>query len=364
MDQYCDRLVIGGGIFGSAIATALKKQNPSEKVFILEKEDRIGKRATYNNQARVHNGYHYPRSITTALRSHVNYSRFIEEYRGAIFDDFEAYYAIAGLNSKVTAGQFQAFCGQIKSPLRPAPARIRDLFNPKLIEDVFGVEEVVFDANRLASIIIDRMESVGVEVFYRTEVLSVERVDGGMRVSFARDSQKFSLIAPRVYNVTYSGLNRILRDSNLPLIPLKYEMAEMCLVELPPELARLGITVMCGPFFSIMPFPSRALHTVSHVRYTPHYEWQDPTSRDFVPQVSTSNFPVMEKDIERYLPSASKMKYRDSLFEVKVLLPKNEVNDGRPILLAKDWGIPGLTCVLGGKIDNIYDILEAMDLPA
>ena len=31
----------------------------------------------------------------------------------------------------------------------------------------------------------------------------------------------------------------------------------MALVEAPPELDGLGVTVMDGPFFSMMPFPSR-----------------------------------------------------------------------------------------------------------
>ena len=30
---------------------------------------------------------------------------------------------------------------------------------------------------------------------------------------------------------------------------------------------------MCGPFFSLMPFPAAGLQTLSHVRYTPHFAW-------------------------------------------------------------------------------------------
>ncbi len=49
----------------------------------------------------------------------------------------------------------------------------------------------------------------------------------------------------------------------------------MALMKMPPALNELGITVMDGPFFSLMPFPARSLHTLSHVRYTPHFSWQD-----------------------------------------------------------------------------------------
>ena len=83
------------------------------------------------------------------------------------------------------------------------------------------------------------------------------------------------LRAGRVFNCTYSQLNALLYRSGLPAVPLKHELAEMALVDVPPQLKSLGITVMDGAFFSCMPFPPRGLHTLSHVRYTPHGHWYD-----------------------------------------------------------------------------------------
>jgi hypothetical protein len=39
----------------------------------------------------------------------------------------------------------------------------------------------------------------------------------------------------------------------------------------------------------------------------------------------------------------------------------NESNDARPILFEKHAHLPGSYSVLGGKIDNIYDVLEKLD---
>ncbi|MBD3843073.1 MAG: D amino acid oxidase (DAO) family protein, partial [Campylobacterales bacterium] len=52
---------------------------------------------------------------------------------------------------------------------------------------------------------------------------------------------------------------------------------------------------------------------------------------------------------------------KDSLFEVKTVLVKNETDDGRPILFEEYPSLPGFYSVLGGKIDNIYDVLERLD---
>jgi len=69
----------------------------------------------------------------------------------------------------------------------------------------------------------------------------------------------------------------------------------------------------------------------------------------------------MLRDVRRYIPSISMAEYVDSLFEVKTVLIKNEGDDGRPILFEKHQEMPNCYSVLGGKIDNIYDILEKID---
>ncbi|MFN9916872.1 MAG: hypothetical protein ACK53L_30060, partial [Pirellulaceae bacterium] len=55
----------------------------------------------------------------------------------------------------------------------------------------------------------------------------------------------------------------------------------------------------------------------------------------------------------------------ESMYELKKVISKNEVDDGRPILFREDPEIRGMYSILGGKLDNIYDILERIEnLPA
>ena len=139
----------------------------------------------------------------------------------------------------------------------------------------------------------------------------------------------------------------------------------MALMQAPPALQGLGITVMDGPFFSMMPFPARGLHTLSHVRYTPHLHWQDKQGIDPYKRLNdydrATRVDRMVRDVGRYLPAVLDAKYVESLFEVKTVLVKNEGDDGRPILFEKHLELPGCYSVLGGKIDNIYDVLEKLD---
>ena len=69
----------------------------------------------------------------------------------------------------------------------------------------------------------------------------------------------------------------------------------------------------------------------------------------------------MLKDAIRYIPALRRTEYIRSLYEVKTVLTSNEGNDGRPVLLRRDYGMPGLWIVMGGKIDNIYDVFHALE---
>src|SRR5215468_5245320 len=98
-----DVLVVGGGFYGARLALMLRARG--QRVLLVEREPMLLGRASLRNQARVHNGYHYPRSILTSLRSRMNYARFLEEYAECVDRSFPHYYAIGRGMSKITASQ-------------------------------------------------------------------------------------------------------------------------------------------------------------------------------------------------------------------------------------------------------------------
>ncbi len=352
-------VVIGAGFYGASIA--LDRRLRGHRVTLLDEAAELCGKASYGNQARVHQGYHYPRNIQTGLSCVANFPRFVDRYREAIVDGFEKLYAIARRNSQVTASQFESFCKSVGAPVRPAPAAARRLFEHDLIEDVFEVQEVVFDAVLLRRRLERDLAESGVSPLLRTKVTRLgPSADGRLSVVTTATTP---LIADQVFICTYSRINTILRDSGLPPVPMKHEVAEVALVRPCPEMVGRGVTVMDGPFFSTIPFPAEGLHSFTHVRYTPHEAWFDEADRrdpyaHLAANPPVSRFPLMARDATRYMPCLQKTQYVRSLFETKTVLIENEANDGRPILFRPDHGLPGVTLVLGGKIDNIDDILK------
>ncbi|MBI5742115.1 MAG: FAD-dependent oxidoreductase [Nitrospirae bacterium] len=355
-----DAVIIGGGFYGCCIALVIR--NFCDKILVVEKETDLLLRASAINQARVHTGYHYPRSLVTAIRSFKNFPKFMLDFKGCIYDEFEKIYAIARKGSKINAYQFFELYKRIGAPIKTASGRMRKLFNMDNIEEVFSVHEVAFDAVKLRNILKQRLEKAGITVWYSKEVDRAEQTENGEVVLYLTNDG-IRLRAGKVFNCTYSLINKLLLNSGLPLLPLKHEVTEMPLLKMPEELRYAGITIMDGPFFSLMPYPSLNMHSFHHVRYTPHYNWHDMDS--FIDGHAhlkgiklKSHFQFMVRDAERYLPLVKEVQYVDSLYEVKTVLIKNEIDDGRPILFRKDYGIKNFSIVMGGKIDNIYDVLE------
>ena len=202
MGQNFDAVVMGGGFYGVAIAGYLARRRGLRRVALLESGHGLCTRASYANQARVHNGYHYPRSFTTAYRSRVNFPGFLAAWPDAVVRDFTAIYAIARQNSRTTAYQFTRFCRDIGAPIHPAPREILQLFDAHLVENAYVVEECAFDANRLAAWATRSLAEAGVEVRLGTRATSIHRAGGGLQVACRGDRGDELLACGLAFNCT------------------------------------------------------------------------------------------------------------------------------------------------------------------
>lgn len=71
-------------------------------------------------------------------------------------------------------------------------------------------------------------------------------------------------------NATYASTNQISRMLGYEPFKIKYELCEIILCNVNEKLKNVGITVMDGPFFSIMPFGKTGYHSLTAVTFTPH----------------------------------------------------------------------------------------------
>ncbi|MCL6285274.1 FAD-binding oxidoreductase [Ruegeria sp. 2012CJ41-6] len=355
-------VVIGGGFYGCCLALFLR--SISEDVVLIESETELLTRSSRVNQARVHSGYHYPRSFVTAAKSAFLQRRFVTDFPNAIIDDFDMLYAVSRRRSKVSGQRFLRMFQDMGAPIREARRERAALFEPDMVEAVFECREFAFDYRQLRDLLSSRLRQFNVDVRLGQTVTEI-RQDPARDVAEAQLSDGSTIRAKWVFNITYAQINGLLKQSGLPLAPLKHEFAEIALVKPPEAFDGLAVTVMDGPFFSLMPYPAENLYSLTHVRYTPHTSWTDETTEESAYQVGArlpqdSRYLHMVLDAARYMPSIAEAQWQRSIFDVKSVLIKNEHDDGRPILFHRSHPDSRVISVLGGKLDNIYDLYDCL----
>lgn len=362
-----DFIIIGAGFYGCSVAIHLAESKPHASILIIDAESAALDRASKNNQARVHNGYHYPRSFRTGYRSAFHYPSFIKDYSSSIFDGFEHYYALASSGSKVSPKQFEHFCSQIGTPLSKIETSKQSIFERRRVSAVYLVDEKMFNVIILREHLANRISSLGIQTrFGETALSASENLEGQWNLITEHESNRNEYKSKFLINCTYSGIESIAGLQLDQSVRVKYENTEMALVDLPESLSNKGFTVMDGDFFSCVPYPSTSHHSLSHVKYTPHYSWSLPEMPSDLKKSNesferSSNFDRMRRDSSRFIPDLAECRFVKSIRETKVVPKYSEVDDARPILF-QVHGNSGKACsILGGKLDNIYDGLSKLD---
>ena len=213
------------------------------------------------------------------------------------------------------------------------------------------------------------LAAAGVDLRLGWQAERIGRIRGGLRTELRGPRRRgrtrrrpcSSTIAP------YSQLNRLLAASGLPSSRSEHELTEMPLmISMPAPLRDLAVTVMDGPFFSVMPF-ARGVHTLSHVRYTPHRTWRDGTggsvrSREASRASSRRELLLPHAAGCATIPAAPGRGGSPGLDAAdQDLLPASETTT-RAHPVPAGSRAARLTCVLGGKIDNaLTSVLQELD---
>ena len=340
----------------------------------MEKERELFKKASIVNQARLHGGYHYPRSVATALMSDDHKERFTEEHRPFIHFEFEKYYAIDKFGSFTDAAQFERFCEFIG--IRCERVDGHPLFNYDRLEALYLTTEYTFDPILIGEFYKEKvLNTSGIEIKFFTRIKSASEGAGEWEVVLQNleNEELEEVQASAVINATYCGSNAVNRQFGLEDINLMHEISEIAFLT-SPQLKDIGLTVMDGQFGSIMPYGKSDLLSLSSVAYThhkvsydnlPHFDCQErnPECRpDFIANCNfceakpRSNYRKMMGLISHYFSDRVELNYLTSYFTIKSKLKANFIDDGRPTEISVLHRDPDFYCIFAGKINSIYEI--------
>lgn len=373
MKQKYDRIIIGAGLYG--LYSALFCGKKGQSVLVLECDPTPFRRATYINQARVHQGYHYPRSISTAMKSAGYFEKFNRDFAFCVNQEFNKVYATSAKYSWSSGVQFKKFCKAANIPCEELP--LQKFFKDGMCDGVFLTREYTYDAMLLKDYYLQQLSTLNnVTISYGVNITSIER-DADSYVVHTGQSQSFS--TGFLLNATYAGTNQILEMLGYEKFGIKYELCEIILCEVNDALREYGFTVMDGPFFSIMPFGKTGLHSLTSVTFTPHtvsydalpsFACQEKSGGycsvrhlgncNDCPAKPKTAFPYMANLARKYLKDEYGFTYEKSLFSMKPILMSSEIDDSRPTVIRVYSKNPTCVGVLSGKINTVYDLDEVL----
>ena len=372
MDSY-DKIIIGAGLYG--LYAALFCCRRGQKVLVLECDLAPFGRATFINQARIHQGYHYPRSMSTAMKSAGYFERFNQEFGFCVNREFDKVYATSRQYSWSDGKQFQEFCNAAGIPCEELhPERF---FKAGMCDGAFLTREYTYDAMILKDYYLEELKRFSsVEIQYGVHIAAITK-ETNRYIIRTEEAKEFR--TEFVFNASYAGINQILALAGYEEFAIKYELCEIILCDVNEKLGRYGFTVMDGPFFSIMPFGKTGLHSLTSVTFTPHttsYE-QLPAfacqtqsggycsmkrlgNCNICPAKPDTAFPYMANLARKYLKEEYGFKYKSSLYSMKPILMSSEIDDSRPTVIRTYSENPTFVSVLSGKVNTVYDLDEVL----
>lgn len=367
MKKEFDWIIFGAGIYGLYAARLLGRRGL--KVGVCEVDPAPFSRASYVNQARVHNGYHYPRSYSTAKKSAGYFERFSGDFSFAINNRFKKIYALSHSYSLVNGEQFEKFCSHVGIPARRVNAGA--YFRPGMVDAAFETLEYAFDACAIRDYFLEEIRALpGIHAAFSMRARGVDVRGGGYAVDFGGEVW----CAPRVLNATYASVNQVNRLFGHEEFNLKYEICEIILCDVSGNFAQTGVTVLDGPFFSVMPFGTGSRHSLTAVSATPHkvvhgllpeFSCQRENALCTAARLENCNacsarprtaWRHMSQMAKKYLRPDVDIFYRESMFAIKPIPAASELDDSRPTIIHHLGREPDYFAVLSGKINTVYDL--------
>lgn len=309
--------VVGGGIFGCMTAIDIAKAGAT--VHLFESQSDILEGTTARNMARLHSGYHYPRSDLTAVAARDAAPIFIDRYPTTI-TPYNHYYVIAP-GSKVSPNQYIDFCTRLQLSYEIVdPKNLPMVHTADLI---VKVPEALIDISNLRQVL--RRDLRVLDISIHTDVcVQTPELPG------------YDLTVWATYGVPWSS-------------PLRYEICEIPVIEL-GRYNHESFVVLDGDYVSLDPY--RKLYTLYDVVHSVHHVMIGTTPdipmvyKELLARPPKVTSPLSKKDL--ITESASRFFwglspygqhpsiYHGSLWSLRAVLPDVDNTDERPTLVKRD----------------------------
>jgi hypothetical protein len=319
-------VIIGGGIFG--VTSFLFLRSSGYECFLLEKNRKIMLGASTNNLNRLHWGYHYPRDNETARQSFLGYNTFYKFYKSSVIKYFKNYYLISKYKSHINFKNYLKFCEKNRLPYKLIHKKNFFIKLKNNIEGIIKVNEPIYSWKKINNAIQKKIKKNSQYIYTNTEVLQIRK-----NKFFIIETKKKTFVADIVIDASYMSLNYdFLKKQKIK----KFFKDIIYQIVIIPEIYinkinKLGIAIMDGPFFSILPKGNDRVHLFYHVTHSIIKQAKKISTK--FNRIKKNNYQsyfkkikyAMMKDINYFLPGI-KIKFTNKFIITKRVLVRNSTD--------------------------------------
>lgn len=311
--------IVGGGWVGCHLANKFRNDH---EVVIFEKNPHLFTETSYNNQNRLHQGFHYARSFETRELCHNTFGRFLTDYSFASKPVNNNWYCVAKNKSII---DFQTYL------------KIFDDFEFnvvnhgfELFEGCINTQEKYIDFNKIYEFFNDNLYHVQSEITTdKIEELQTQ------------------------YDLVVNATNNHIIDTSIS--NFYYELTLSLIYKKNNTTSFDALTVVDGDLFSIYPY-KEDLYTVTDVEYTPLKQFKNIQDlKTFQNQLVETSLVEqrrvsIEKKIQKYYPKfLHNFQYESYFTSTKSKIKVS--TDSRYPIITKSGNL--INCFTG-KIQGIY----------
>lgn len=318
-------LIVGAGWYGCHIGLYLKKKKHNVKIY--EKGSDIFQGSSGKNQFRLHQGYHYPRSLTTIQEAKINYQKFKKKYINFIKFPKKNIYCIA---NKLSLIDFGTYVNILKANKLPFTQRKFTFL--KNIEGAVLVKEGVFQNSKIIKYFKKKLKK---EIFFKKKIENINKL-----------SENFDYVIDCTNNTQKNNFKK----------KIKYILTISFIYKKKSKKSEYTLTVMDGKLPSIFPYADKKnYYTLTHSKYTHLKSFNSidklENYKKIISKLLVKKYKKLsEKSIcDFYTNFSEKFSYKGYFLSYKVI-PYGK-SDCRPVFYNK---YKNIISVFSPKIANIF----------
>ncbi len=303
MEKKKNILIVGAGIHGCFLAKYLS--NSKTHITLIEKNKDICLETTSATHNRANRGFHYPRSNKTTKECKLAYDYFNKKY-GRFLKKINSLYCIEK-KSKINFQNYIKFFK--KNNLKYKIINNSRFIKRNHIEGIIKAEEGCYDHEKIKKFLKNKIKKKNIDIFCNFNLIKVKK-----------DSQKTILISKNkiikknfdvIINATYNFSNLTLKKFTPKINIKKYNHQITEIVSVKSATKFPGITIMDGPFCTIMPQTGKKN---TYLLYDVINSIRKVSKKPYLNKYKSTNFNLMINKFSKYLNFTDSFRFKNSMY--------------------------------------------------